>query len=54
MNRVGSGVGRYSSGWEKAGKNVWGKEFYVEEVTGGWLFAHTKTGSERFEVIGKR
>ena len=27
---------------------------YIEEVTGGWLFAHTKTGSERFEVVGIR
>ena len=26
----------------------------IEEVTGGWLFVHTRTGSERFEVVGKR
>ena len=27
---------------------------HVEEVTGGWLFTHTKAGSERFEVVGKK
>ena len=27
---------------------------HVEEVTGEWLFAHTKTRSERFEVVGIR
>ena len=27
---------------------------YIEEVTGGWLFAHTSTGSEKFEVVGVR
>ena len=26
---------------------------YFEEVAGGWLFAHMRTGSERFEVVGK-
>ena len=30
------------------------KRFYVEEVTGGWLFVHTRTGSERFEEVGVR
>ena len=27
---------------------------YIEEVTGGWLFAHTSTGREKFEVVGQR
>ena len=26
MNRIGSGISRYSSGWLKAGRNVWEKE----------------------------
>ena len=30
------------------------KRNHVEEVTGGWLFTHTRTGSERFEVVGGR
>ena len=31
-----------------------GRRNHVEEVTGGWLFVHTRTGSEKFEVVGKR
>ena len=27
---------------------------YIEEVIGGWLFAHTSTGREKFEAVGKR
>ena len=54
MNRVGSGVSRYSSGLKKAGRNVGRERNHVEEVTGGWLFTHTRTRSGRFEVVGIR
>ena len=27
---------------------------YIKEVTRGWLFAHTRIGRERFEVVGRR
>ena len=36
MNRIGSGVSRYSSGWKKAGRKVWEKEkLHWREA--GWL-----------------
>ena len=31
-----------------------GRRNYIGEVTGGWLFAHTSIGRERFGVVGKR
>ena len=30
------------------------KRDYIEEVTGGWLFVHTSTGREKFEVVSQR